>query len=80
VIYERHHANTPFDRHDDIVSDYNRVANRVMNENNIPINDLHKIIQDDSPEICIKKDGVHMTERGNQLLSTAVSQALQKYI
>ncbi len=54
------------------VKAYNRVATAIMTEAGIPIDDLYSAIQSDDVEACLGNDGVHMTERGNKVLTDAV--------
>jgi lysophospholipase L1-like esterase len=72
VIDERHSAVKGFDRHLSDVQAYNRVATAIMTEAGIPIDDLYSAIQSDDLAACISADGVHMTERGNSVLTDAV--------
>ncbi len=78
VIYERHHAVKGFDRFESNVEAYNAAAFEIMQEFGIPINDLHKVIRQDSIEDCIGSDGVHMTDHGNALLAAAVTKKLRE--
>lgn len=80
VIYERHHAVKGFDRYEKDVQAYNAVADRVMGEAGIPVNDLYAVIEGAGTEACIKPDGVHMTEKGNAVLVEAVIAALDAAI
>jgi lysophospholipase L1-like esterase len=73
VIYELHHKNKGFDRFEADVLRYNNIATKIMEDHQIPINNLNQIIEKNSPETCIREDGVHMTEKGNNLLAEAVS-------
>ncbi len=72
VIDERHNAVKGFDRYLRDVKAYNRVATAIMTEAGIPIDDLYSAIQSDDVEACLGNDGVHMTERGNKVLTDAV--------
>jgi lysophospholipase L1-like esterase len=72
VIDERHNAVKGFDRFQRDVEAYNRVAVAIMTEANITINDLYGVIQNDDMGECLGRDGVHMTERGNEVLTNAV--------
>ena len=72
VMDERHNAVKGFDRYQRDVEAYNRVATAIMAEAGIPIDDLHSAIQNDNVEACLGSDGVHMTERGNRVLTDAV--------
>ena len=77
VVHERHHAVKGFDRFQEDVEAYNAAAAKIMLEHAVPINDLFRVIQDDSPEECIAGDGVHMTERGNRRLANQVTKVLR---
>ena len=76
VIDERHNTVKPFDRYIEDVKAYNQVATAIMTEAGIPIDDLYSVIQNDDVEACLGNDGVHMTERGNELLTDAVCKFL----
>ena len=76
VIDERHIAVKGFARHLSDVQVYNRVATAIMTEAGIPIDDLYAAIQSDDMAACISADGVHMTERGNSVLTDAVCKFL----
>ena len=43
----------------------------------VPVNDLHKVIANVNPDTCLRKDGVHMNEKGNKLLADAVAGAIK---
>lgn len=73
VIDERHNTVKGFDRYLRDVKAYNRVAAAIMTEARIPIDDLYGAIQSDDMEACLGRDGVHMTERGNDILADTVS-------
>ena len=73
VINERHNAVKGFDRYLRDVQAYNRVATAIITEAGIPIDDLYSAVQNDDVEACLGADGVHMTERGNKVLTDAVS-------
>lgn len=79
VLDERHHTTKGFDRLQRDVELYNAAGLGVMTAMEIPINDLHRVIWNDSVEECLVADGVHMTERGNELLSDAVVAALRSF-
>lgn len=55
---------------------YNAVAKAIMDEAQIPINDLYAALAADSISDCLGPDGVHMTERGNAVLAGAVARAI----
>jgi lysophospholipase L1-like esterase len=72
VIDERHNAVKGFDRYLRDVQAYNRVATAIITEAGIPIDDLYSAIQNDDVEACLGNDGVHTTERGNEVLTDTV--------
>ena len=59
---------------------YNAVAQMVMHEAGIPINDLHGALTAASISDCISADGVHMTGRGNSVLAEAVADGILTYL
>ena len=73
VIYRRHHSEKPFERRERDVLAFNRVAARVMAERGVPIDDLHSVVERADRQRCVGKDGVHMTDLGNEVLSKAVA-------
>ena len=80
VIDERHSAVKGFDRRLSDVKAYNRVPTAIMTEAGIPIDDLYSVIHNDDVSACLGKDGVHMTERGNDLLTDAVCECLLRQL
>ena len=76
VIYERHHEVKGFDRDDEDVQAYNRVADAIMQAAGIPVNDLYAVIRQTGTEDCLGPDGVHMTDAGNAALADAVACAI----
>ena len=73
VIDQRHAVRKGFDRREEDVKAYNAVALRVAEEQGLPIDDLHRVIEQTGSEDCIGEDGVHMTGLGNDVLINAVS-------
>lgn len=72
VIDKRHNSVKGFDRYIRDVKAYNEVANGIMKEARISINDLYSAIKNDDIAACLGNDGVHMTERGNRILADTV--------
>jgi lysophospholipase L1-like esterase len=62
------------------VDDYNRAADRVMADLQVPINDLHGAIVQAGADLCIGPDGVHLTEFGYGLLAARVAEAVRPYL
>jgi lysophospholipase L1-like esterase len=77
VVYERHHARKGFDRFDADVLEYNAAANAVAEELGASAHDLYSVIADDDVPACLGEDGVHMTQRGNDLLVDRVAERLR---
>lgn len=59
------------------VQQYNAIARTVMQELDVPINDLHSVLSDSEPpsrvEDMIGKDGVHLQPSARELLGKAVA-------
>jgi len=62
-----------YERHESDVRNYNDAAECIMSKLNIPINDLHRVIEEAGKEECLGADGVHMTPKGYALLAKAVA-------
>ena len=62
-----------FDRFEADVRKYNATAVAVMKRAGVPINDLHKLIEDGGREKLMAGDGTHYTEQGYELLAGAVT-------
>ena len=66
------------------VVQYNAIANKVMHELKVPVNDLHEVlskpISPDTTETLIGDDGVHMTGPGKDLLGQQVAVFLENYL
>jgi acyl-CoA thioesterase-1 len=67
----------PFDRFNADGDACNAIADRVMREAGVAINDLHGAVLDAGIDRCISSDGGHMTEFGAQLLTAKVVDALR---
>jgi lysophospholipase L1-like esterase len=80
VIFERHHARKGFDRFEGDVDEYNKAALALMEELQIPVDDLYGVIMRHGKERAIGEDGVHMTEEGNRVLADAVVATLRGYL
>ncbi len=73
VVDELRQTATSFIVHEQDVSAYNEVALRVMKRFGIPIDDLHKAVEDAGTRRCISTDGLHMADYGYEILAIAVS-------
>ena len=56
---------------------YNAAALEIVNAAGLPVNDLHQTILDNDFAKCLREDGCHMTELGNEVLSDAVADAIR---
>lgn len=60
-------------RTNDDVDAHNTAAQKIMDDLDVPVNDLHSVVQDEGPSRCISDDRVHMTETGYRLLGQHVA-------
>ena len=65
-----------FDRFEADVQKYNAVAVAVMKRAGVPVNDLHKLVEDGGKEKLIGPDGTHYTPAGYELLAAAVTNSI----
>ena len=77
-ILDRLHAqrNAGFDRLEADVQKYNLAAMSIMNQAGIPINDLHKLVEDGGTERLLGGDGTHYTQEGYEMLAAAVTASI----
>ncbi len=61
------------------IDQYNLAASELMNKNNVPINDLHGVIQNNIDEYFIE-DQVHLNEAGQKACADAVVDKLGMYL
>jgi len=76
VIYRRHRSHKDFDRREGDVVRYNRIASRIMARHQVLVDDLHRVVEQFGRGACIREDGVHMTDLGNDLLARSVADFL----
>jgi len=57
---------------------YNKVAREVMTGNEIPIDDLHKVVEENEVSRCIGLGGVHLTVFGCNIVAKAVAESIMK--
>lgn len=63
------------------VEQYNLIAKKVMQELNVPVNDLHGVVGDaDMQAKLVSGDGVHFTTEGRELLGKAVVAFIKKQL
>ena len=58
------------------IKEYNAAALEIVQSEGLSINDLHDVIVRNDFTRCLKEDGCHMTEFGNEVLSDAVVKAI----
>ncbi|MFW6309315.1 MAG: SGNH/GDSL hydrolase family protein, partial [bacterium] len=56
--------------------EYNKIANEIMDKNEIYINDIHSVIKDQLDEVQ-KNKSVYFTEKGYEILGKQVGEAIQ---
>lgn len=81
IIDDRHAARKgDFDRFDADVKAYNEHAAKIMNELDIPVNDLERIVRDGDPAKLLGNDGTHYTAAGYERLAEAVADCLKRQL
>ena len=65
-----------FDRFEADVQKYNVAAMAVMKQAGIPVNDLHKLVEDSGAEKLLTSDGTHYTQEGYERLAAAVTDSI----
>jgi lysophospholipase L1-like esterase len=65
-----------FDRFEADVQKYNAAAVAVMKRAGVPVEDLHKVIEDGGREKLMAGDGTHYTPQGYELLATVVTESI----
>ncbi|MFW6189311.1 MAG: SGNH/GDSL hydrolase family protein [Planctomycetota bacterium] len=78
VNQRRHHQRKSFDRFEEDVLTYNRVALEVCQELGVPVDNLFEVVMDAGRDRLLAEDGVHFTEEGYRLLGRAVADAVRK--
>ena len=59
------------------VDRYNAAALEIVQKEGLPVNDLHDVILRNDFARCLREDGCHMTDFGNDVLSDAVAGAIR---
>jgi lysophospholipase L1-like esterase len=77
VDEDLHHKNKGFDRFAADVEAYNSVALELSEARDIPVNDLHAVVQTAGPSRLLRDDGVHFTDEGSRLLGKMVSRFVE---
>jgi lysophospholipase L1-like esterase len=65
---------------------YNEAARRVMTRHNVPINDLHRVVEEAGQERCIvpaerpqDSPGIHLTETGYNIVASEIAAFLLRF-
>ena len=56
---------------------YNAAALEIVRSEGLPIDDLHQVVMDSDYAKCLREDGCHMTEFGNDVLSDSVVKSIK---
>lgn len=75
---EAHRWGKDFTRYNQDVLQINKIAEKVTKKMDVVYNDLYSLISDNNPQELIKKDGVHFTSKGNELLGKKVTEHVLK--
>jgi lysophospholipase L1-like esterase len=65
-----------FDRFEADVQKYNIAAVSIMKQAGVPINDLHKLVEDGGKAKLMLGDGTHYTEQGYEMLAAVVADSV----
>ena len=65
-----------FDRFEADVQKYNNAAVSIMKRAGVPINDLHKLVEDGGKGKLMLGDGTHYTEQGYEMLAAVVADSI----
>jgi dienelactone hydrolase/lysophospholipase L1-like esterase len=81
-ILDGRHArrDVEFDRFEKDVGRYNQAALKVMEQLDVPVDDLHSIVERGGAEGLLEKDGTHYTPEGYELLAAAVADCVLRQI
>ena len=74
VDEDLHRRNKGFDRFTADVDAYNSVALDLATAEDVPVNDLHAVIESADRTHLLREDGVHFSEEGSRLLGDAVAE------
>ena len=75
-----HYQNTSSDRFEADVEAYNTAARSVVEELDVPINDLFAVIDCEGKARLLTQDGVHFTDEGSQILGESVAACLRQHL
>jgi dienelactone hydrolase len=81
ILDERHaQRKAGFDRFEADVQRYNETALRVMRERNVPVHDLHWVVEQGGTETLLGRDGTHYTPAGYARLAEAVADCVLRQL
>ncbi|MGC9343561.1 MAG: hypothetical protein ACP5E3_12725, partial [Bacteroidales bacterium] len=66
-----------FTRYDKDVQKINTIAARVAKKYDVSINDLYNFVKEEVGMIQLKKDGVHFTDTGYELMGKKVAEQIR---
>lgn len=76
-VIEEHVCRPDFSRFNSDIEEINEVARKIMEENNIPVDDLYTVSRE-MPEEWHSPDGTHYMPEGYECLGRAVAEAIRK--
>jgi len=81
-IHDERHAKrkASFDRFEADVLKYNALAEKVMGERKVPLDDLHAIVVKGGMEKMLSNDGTHYTKDANEVLASAVAESILRHL
>ncbi|HTU22208.1 MAG TPA: GDSL-type esterase/lipase family protein [Gemmataceae bacterium] len=81
ILDDRHaKRGAGFDRHELDVRHYNETSIAVMRQTNVPIDDLHTVVEKAGAEKVLAKDGTHYTQEGYSRLAAAVADCVRRQL
>ena len=77
-ILDHRHAQRKagFDRFEADVQKYNAAAISIMRQAGVPVNDLHKVVEDGGKDTLLGGDGTHYTQDGYERLAAVVTDSI----
>lgn len=60
----------------DAVLERNRIARKIMEENNIPVIDLYTLMEEDIEQFCASKGNVHYNRKGYERIATRITERI----
>jgi len=60
----------------EIILERNRIASKIMEENNIPVIDLYSLMEEDIEQFSASKGNVHYNQKGYERLATRITERI----